>query len=154
MLVLSRWSRGRHLAAVNRTIQTLLLAGSAAFALSACATMQGPEAPPPSTTQAGKYLAAHFAASKSDLNSASNYYSETLSDDPMNGDLRGRAFLYAAEGGDITARAAALVDGVIADDPENRPAHLVRAAHALMTKDYASVAADSTGPGGGALGNC
>lgn len=130
-------------------------AGSAALALSACATMPaaGPQAQATAAapnSAAGTYLAANFAASEGDVPRAANYYSHLLESDPDNADLLSRTFLYYASGGDLE-RAFPLADRVIAKDPTNRPAHLVRAIGSLVKKDYENAAAESSQAGGGAF---
>jgi len=56
-----------------------------------------------------------FAAAAGDVKGAASFYADTLKDDPANADLLSRAFLYAAESGDIE-HALALSDRVIAQD--------------------------------------
>ena len=128
---------------------TLVLASSiAAFSLAACSTMpamttmETVNEPLPSNTVTGRYLSAKFAASAGDVRGAATYYAETLKEDPENADLLVRAFMYAAESGDIE-RAISLSDRVIASDTDNRPARLIRQAGAFMKKDYTAVAKDA-----------
>jgi tetratricopeptide (TPR) repeat protein len=59
-----------------------------------------------------------------------------------------RTFLFAAEGGDIE-QAIGLAPRVLAVDMDNRPAHLVMQAGALLKKDYASATKDATAPANG-----
>jgi len=97
--------------------------------------------PAPGSTVAGRYLAANFAAAAGDVKGAAGFYADTLKDDPQNSDILSRAFLFAAESGQIE-QAIALSDRVLAQDAQNRPAHLVRQAGAMVKKDYAAAAAD------------
>ena len=127
----------------------LALASSfAALTLAACSTMPGMTSmqaateSTPANTVTGRYLAAKFAASAGDVKNAATYYAETLKEDPTNTDLLVRAFMYAAESGDIES-AIALSDRVIAADSDNRPARLIRQAGAFMKKDYLAVAKDA-----------
>ncbi len=103
---------------------------------------------PQANSMAGTYLAANFAASQGDVKAATGYYANTLKDDPSNSDILERTFLFAAEAGDID-HALSLTDRVLAGDPENRPAHLVREVGALVKKDYPAVIADVDGPARG-----
>ncbi len=139
--------------------KTLTLASSlAALSLAACAGMtpmgtssmsaKAPEAPPQSVSMAGTYLAANFAAAQGDVRAATGYYANSLKDDPENADLLERTFLFAAEGGDID-QALTLTDRVIMQDPNNRPAHLVREVGALVKKDYPAVIKDVSEPANG-----
>jgi tetratricopeptide (TPR) repeat protein len=105
-------------------------------------SMQAAAESPPAATVTGRYLAAKFAASAGDVKNAATYYAETLKEDPTNTDLLVRAFMYAAESGDIES-AIALSDRVIAADTDNRPARLIRQAGAFMKKDYLAVAKDA-----------
>jgi tetratricopeptide (TPR) repeat protein len=97
---------------------------------------------PPGNTVAGRYLAAKFAASAGDVKGAATYYAQTLKEDPNNADLLVRAFMYAAESGDMEL-AISLADRVIAADADNRPARLIRQAGAFIKKDYLAVAKDA-----------
>jgi tetratricopeptide (TPR) repeat protein len=142
---------------VKRKILMALGLSVSALALSACgatmpmgvqASMDAP--PPPQTSFAGAYLAANFAASAGDVKGAASFYASTLKDDPNNVDLLGRAFLFAAESGDVD-QAIALTDRVLALDPDNRPAHLVREVSAIARKDWAGVSKANMGPSQGAF---
>ena len=119
----------------------------AALTLVACSTMPstGPgrttEEIPATTSVAGRYLAAKFAAASGDVKGAATYYAETLKEDPENTDLLVSAFMYAAESGEIE-RAISLSDRVLAKDADNRPARLIRQAGAFVKKDYAAIAKD------------
>ncbi len=135
--------------------RTLLVAsGFAALSLAACSTVNKPaaltgeNAAPPANSLAGTYLAANFAAAQGDVKAATGYYADTLKDAPDNADLLERTFLFAAEGGDMD-RAITLSARVLSVDPENRPAHLVLQAGALMKKDYAAAIKDATAPANG-----
>ncbi len=137
--------------------KSLVLATSlGALSVAACTTtaipVMGTKAaattPAAENSLAGTYLAANFAAAQGDVQAATNFYADTLKDAPDNADLLERTFLFAAEGGDID-RAIALAPRVLAVDPENRPAHLVLQAGALMKKDYAAALKDSTAPASG-----
>lgn len=140
---------------MERKYALALASSIAALSLAACSTMPGmtrtveatSKETPPANTVAGRYLAAKFAASAGDVKGAADYYAETLKEDPTNADLLVQAFMFAAESGDID-RAIALTDRVIATDPDNRPAHLVRQAGAFMKKDYTAVAKDADASGG------
>jgi tetratricopeptide (TPR) repeat protein len=121
-----------------------------ALSLAACSTVQSigssittPNEPQP--TPAGTYLAANFAAAEGDVKAASAFYANILKDDPDNEDLLARTFLYSAESGDIE-QSSLLADRVIAQEPQNRPAHLVREATAIAKKDYAAVLKDLETP--------
>lgn len=133
---------------MKRKTALALASSFAALALAACSTMSGmtsmeaPGEPPPANTATGRYLAAKFAASAGDVKNAATYYAETLKEDPTNTDLLVRAFMYAAESGDIES-AIALSDRVIAADSNNRPARLIRQAGAFAKKDYLAVAKDA-----------
>jgi len=128
---------------VKRKNALVLASSLAALSLAACGTpkMMAAMDAPPGSSVAGRYLAANFAAAAGDVKGAASFYADTLKDDPANADLLSRAFLYAAESGDIE-HALALSDRVIAQDPQNRPAHLVRQAGALVKKDYTAAAKD------------
>jgi len=131
-----------------------LASGLSALSLAACSTpgtmpMQAKVTETPqANSMAGTYLAANFAASQGDVKAATGYYANTLKDDPSNSDILERTFLFAAEAGDID-HALSLTDRVLAGDPENRPAHLVREVGALVKKDYPAVIADVDGPARG-----
>ena len=134
---------------MKRKTALALASSFAALTLAACSTMPGMtsmqaanEPPPPAATATGRYLSAKFAASAGDVKNAATYYAETLKEDPTNTDLLVRAFMYAAESGDIES-AIALSDRVIAADSDNRPARLIRQAGAFMKKDYLAVAKDA-----------
>jgi tetratricopeptide (TPR) repeat protein len=103
---------------------------------------------PQANSLAGTYLAANFAASQGDVKAATGFYANTLKDVPDNADILERTFLFAAEAGDID-QALSLTDRVLAGDPENRPAHLVREVGGLVKKDYAAVIKDVDGPARG-----
>ncbi|MGH6817114.1 MAG: tetratricopeptide repeat protein, partial [Hyphomicrobiaceae bacterium] len=143
--------------------KALALASSiAALTLAACsttstmtttaATMEAAADTPPPTgnTVTGRYLAAKFAAASGDVKGAAAFYAETLKEDPENVDLLVRAFMYAAESGDI-ANAIELSDRVLAKDSDNRPARLIRQAGAFMKKDYLAVAKDADPSSAGAF---
>lgn len=126
---------------MTRRIATGLATGLAAFSLAACGTMMPmtqSNLAPPQVSVAGTYLAANFAAATGDVTGAASFFANTLREDPDNADLLSRAFLYAAESGQVDA-AIALTDRVLAKDPENRPARLVQQISAIARKDYASV---------------
>ena len=133
---------------MNRKAALALASSFAALTMAACSTMPAMTSMemskdiPPGNTVTGRYLAAKFAASAGDVKGAASYYNETLKEDPNNADLLVRAFMYAAESGDIE-RAISLSDRVIAADSENRPARLVRQAGAFVKKDYLAVAKDA-----------
>ena len=129
-----------------------LACGAAAIALSACSTVPKTQTSVSSgpTSVAGTYLAANFAASEGDIASAAGFLSNMLKADPDNGDLLSRSFLYYASVGDVE-HALPLADRIIAQDPRNRPAHLVRAINFLVKKDYAGANTESSLPGGGAF---
>ena len=130
----------------------LALASSfAALSLGACSTtMMAPTATMEisANSAAGTYLAANFAASQGDVKAATNFYASSLQDNPDNADLLARTFLFAAEAGEID-RALALTDRALIQDPENRPARLVREVGALVRKDYAAVIKDVEVPSPG-----
>lgn len=131
----------------------LTLASSfAALTLGACSTTMSMNAAntrsQPGVSAAGTYLAANFAAAQGDVKAATNFYATSLEDDPTNQDLLERTFLFAAEAGEID-RAISLTDRVLAEDPSNRPAHLVREVGALVKKDYATVIKDTATPSPG-----
>jgi len=133
-------------AIVNRKSALALASSLAALSLAACSTPQMTSStkmmdPPAGNTVAGRYLAANFAAASGDVRGAAGFYADTLKADPQNADLLSRAFMFAAESGNIE-QAIALSDRVIAQDVQNRPAHLVRQAGAMLKKDYAAAAAD------------
>ena len=92
---------------VKRKTALALASSFAALTLAACSTMPGMTSmqaateSPPANTVTGRYLAAKFAASAGDVKNAATYYAETLKEDPTNTDLLVRAFMYAAESGDI-----------------------------------------------------
>ena len=134
---------------MKRKTALALASSFAALTLAACSTMPGmtpmqqaAAESPPANTVTGRYLAAKFAASAGDVKNAATYYAETLKEDPTNTDLLVRAFMYAAESGDIES-AIGLSDRVIAADSDNRPARLIRQAGAFMKKDYLAVAKDA-----------
>jgi tetratricopeptide (TPR) repeat protein len=134
---------------VNRKTALTLASSIAALSLAACSSMPAMTSMnasskdiPPAGTVAGRYLAAKFAASAGDVKGAATYYAETLKEDPSNNDLLVRAFMYAAESGDMEL-AISLSDRVIAADSDNRPARLVRQAGAFIKKDYLAVAKDA-----------
>jgi tetratricopeptide (TPR) repeat protein len=102
----------------------------------------------PQSSVAGTYLAANFAAAQGDVKAATNFYANTLKDDPGNSDLLGRTFLFAAEAGDID-QAIGLTNRVLMQDADNRPAHLVLEVGALSKKDYATVVKDVAQPSAG-----
>src|SRR5215471_1158606 len=137
-------------AIVKRKNALVLASSFAALVLAACSTPSEMTAsamrqrqmdPAPGSTVAGRYLAANFAAATGDVRGAAGFYADTLKDDPSNSDLLSRAFMYSAESGDIE-RAIALSDRVIAQDPQNRPAILIRQAGSFAKKDYAAVIKD------------
>jgi tetratricopeptide (TPR) repeat protein len=129
--------------------KVLALASSfAALSLGACSTTMmttaeraRPAAPQASTSIAGTYLAANFAAAQGDVRAATGFYANSLKDDPANADLLERTFLFAAEAGEID-QAIGLTDRVLMQDASNRPAHLVLEIGALAKKDYAAVLKD------------
>lgn len=133
---------------MKRTYAMALASSIAALTLAACGTMpamtrmEAAQEPPPGNTVTGRYLSAKFAAAAGDVKGAANFYAETLKEDPDNADLLVSAFMYSAESGDIE-RAISLSDRVIAKDPMNRPARLIRQAGAFMKKDYAAIAKDA-----------
>ena len=134
---------------MNRKTALTLASSIAALSLAACSSMPAMTSMnasskeiPPAGTVTGRYLAAKFAASAGDVKGAATYYAETLKEDPTNNDLLVRAFMYAAESGDMEL-AISLADRVIAADSENRPARLVRQAGAFIKKDYLAVAKDA-----------
>ena len=100
------------------------------------------------TTVAGTYLAANFAAAQGDVKSATNFYANSLKDDPGNADLLERTFLFAAEAAEIE-QAISLTGRVLEQDSTNRPAHLVLEIGALAKKDYATVIKDTQTPSPG-----
>ena len=131
----------------------VLTSSFAALSLGACSTMtprtmSATRLETPQSSIAGTYLAANFAASQGDVAAATDFYANSLADDPANADLLERTFLFAAEAGEID-RAYALTDRVLMQDPENRPAHLVREVGALAKKDYAAVIKDVAMPAPG-----
>jgi tetratricopeptide (TPR) repeat protein len=133
---------------------SVLVSSMAALGLAACATTTGSmtasgDRPQAGGTLAGTYLAANFAAAEGDVKGAAGYYANTLKDDPTNADILSRTFLFAAESGNID-QALALTDRVLAQDPQNRPAQLVRQMGGIASKNYAGVLKDITdaGPGG------
>jgi len=135
--------------------KVLALASSfAALSLGACSTtmMTNAErarpAPQASTSVAGTYLAANFAAAQGDVRAATGFYANSLKDDPANADLLERTFLFAAEAGEID-QAIGLTDRVLMQDSTNRPAHLVLEVGALAKKDYAAVIKDVGTPSPG-----
>jgi tetratricopeptide (TPR) repeat protein len=144
------WTFERKAKPVKSNTRLVLSTSLAALSLGACSTMTMPVTAQdvPRISQAGTYLAANFAAAQGDVKSASAFYANSLKDDPDNEDLLERTFLFAAESGEID-RAIALTDRVIATDPDNRPAHLVRQVGALMKKDYAAVTMDLAKPAPG-----
>src|SRR6185295_16336439 len=117
--------------AVTGTRAKLLVSGLAALRLTACSTTTTSSMTAMSVGRgssgsfAGTYLAANFAASEGDVKGAAGYYANTLKDDPTNADILSRTFLFAAESGNIE-QALALTDRVLTQDPQNRPAQLVR----------------------------
>src|SRR5579872_975261 len=122
------------------------------MSLAACSTaMVGKAAPVAQTTPsdstslAGTYLAANFAAAQGDVKAATGFYANTLKDAPDNADLLERTFLFSAEGGDLE-RAVSLANRVLAVDAENRPAHLVLQVGEITKKDYAGAIKDATAP--------
>jgi tetratricopeptide (TPR) repeat protein len=146
--------RGRANSVQFRKISALAV-GLTALSLGACSTtgamMTSSTAPSKDNTQnslAGTYLAANFAAAQGDVKAATGFYAHTLKDDPSNADLLERTFLFAAEAGDID-QAITLSERVLAQDSENRPAHLVREMGALTKKDYAAVIKDVDQPANG-----
>jgi tetratricopeptide (TPR) repeat protein len=120
--------------------------GALTLAAAACSTVTNITAKDdPQPTLAGTYLAANFAAAEGDVKAATSFYASTLKDDPDNEDILARTFLYAAESGDIE-QANLLADRVLMQEPENRPAHLVREMAAMQKKDYAAVLKDLESP--------
>ena len=144
----------RKATAVERTKSLVLASSFAALSLAACSSMNGPMSPAARVmsnaqgTVAGTYLAANFAAAQGDVKAATNFYANSLKDDPGNADLLGRTFLFAAEAGDID-QAIALANRVLTQDADNRPAHLVLEVGALAKKDYATVIKDVDQPQAG-----
>jgi len=138
---------------VTRIKKTVLASGLAALGLAACSTTSPMSSlaglPQPSGSLAGTYLAAKFAASEGDVKGAAGFYADTLKDDPDNADILSRTFLFAAESGDVS-HAIALSGRVLALDPNNRPAQLVRQVGKLGAKDYSGVIGDLSdeGPAG------
>jgi tetratricopeptide (TPR) repeat protein len=124
---------------MRKTITGLLAA--TAMTLSACASVgtqvaaQQEEVDISANSRTGTYLAANFAAAAGDLDSAAEFYSQMLTEDPYNPNLLERSFLYHAAAGNLGA-AIPLAQRVVAGDPENRRAHLVLAVDALMREDY------------------
>ncbi|MSP93779.1 MAG: tetratricopeptide repeat protein [Alphaproteobacteria bacterium] len=140
---------------MTRKIVTALATSLAALSLAACSTMtpmmeaeSASAGPPQQTSVAGAYLAANFAAATGDVTGAAAFYANTLKEDPENGDILSRAFLYAAESGQVDA-AIALTDRVLLKDPNNRPAHLVKQVAAIARKDYGAVETVAQPAGGG-----
>jgi tetratricopeptide (TPR) repeat protein len=138
-----------------RVRKVLALASSfAALSLGACSTTmmttaeRARPAPSASTSVAGTYLAANFAAAQGDVKAATGFYANSLKDDPANADLLERTFLFAAEAGEID-QAIGLTDRVLTQDSSNRPAHLVLEVGALAKKDYAAVIKDVGTPSPG-----
>ena len=135
--------------------KVLALASSfAALSLGACSTTmmtnveRARPALQPSSSIAGTYLAANFAAAQGDVRAATGFYANSLKDDPANADLLERTFLFAAEAGEID-QAIGLTDRVLMQDSSNRPAHLVLEVGALAKKDYAAVIKDVGTPSPG-----
>jgi tetratricopeptide (TPR) repeat protein len=139
---------------VKNTNSLVLASSFAALSLAACSSMNGSMMPAarvmnnPQTSVAGTYLAANFAAAQGDVKAATNFYANTLKDDPGNSDLLGRTFLFAAEAGEID-QAIGLANRVLMQDADNRPAHLVLEVGALGKKDYATVIKDVAQPSAG-----
>ena len=118
--------------------------------LAACGTMPMTMTAAPQETLSGAYLAGNFAAAEGDVKAASDFYAATLKDDPSNQDVLSRTLLFAAEYGD-SAGAIALSDRILAANPQDLFAHLVREAGALQKKDYDAVLKDMEGPSQGAF---
>ena len=117
----------------------LALAVLSGAVLTGCTTIEGGIAglgASPARSPAGTYLSANFAASQGDLTAAAGFFAQSLKDDPTNQDLLARAFLYTATAGEMD-RAIALSDRVVAGDPDNRAARLLRAVAAVRAHNYA-----------------
>ncbi len=132
----------------------LLLAASASLALAACSSSDGGRkldfisrlnadqgAPkvrfdPKARLSHGNYLNARLAASQHDMADAARFYRTSLTGDPANPDLIGRAFLYSASAGEVE-QAARLAHDVIKHEPDNREARTTLAVLALKNGKYA-----------------
>jgi tetratricopeptide (TPR) repeat protein len=116
-----------------------LLAAASAAVLAACSTVPGAGTEislgSSERSVAGTYLSANFAASQGDLKAAAGFFAQSLADDPANKELLTRAFLYTATSGDMR-KAIELSDRVVAAEPDNRAARLIRAVARLKSGDY------------------
>ncbi|HEX3808611.1 MAG TPA: tetratricopeptide repeat protein [Rhizomicrobium sp.] len=130
----------------------IIAASVAALALASCAATQSYSAPSAQERSEadsyGNYLAGRFAASQHDMTDAAKFYQAGLHDDPNNGDLLERAFLYTASAGDID-KASEYAMQVTASQKDSRAARLVLAVQDISRKKYADARAQVAQSAGG-----
>jgi len=92
------------------------------------------------TSVSGNFLAARHASNEHDAGAAAAYYRAALRGDGRNPELLSRAFLAALANGDVE-EGVRLADRVIANDKNDRVAHLVLGVRAIKQKQYAAARA-------------
>ena len=94
-----------------------------------------------SISLSGNYLAARSAQSAQDLKAAAAYFNAALTHDPANPILIERALVLQIANGDIDA-AEPLAERLVALDPRNPLARLVRGVRDIKTGDYKTARAE------------
>jgi tetratricopeptide (TPR) repeat protein len=145
---------------LRQPVRIVFVAGAALVALCACAHVQTTPGAAPAAAQSspstpaqasayGSYLAGRLAASDHDMPEAARLFRQSVTDDPTNPDLLGRALLYTAGAGNVDD-AAKFAERVVAATPDDRIARLALAVVALKRQDYAQardqIAKSAKGP--------